>query len=129
MPPRRDRRYLAKLLGRSLTQRTLSSSSTTTRHHLTASGTTTQEVPRQRTLKPRKEVTIEPLLDAPQEEEAIGVSADGTEDPVNTVHDPEVLEEDQTQVSLVFTYSRIADLENSEDKAVASGIYEDLTSA
>jgi hypothetical protein len=31
------------------------------------------------------------------------VSADGTEDPVNTIHDPKVLEEDQTQVSLAST--------------------------
>jgi hypothetical protein len=103
MGPRRDKRYFAKLLQQSLTQRTVSSSSTTTRHHITASGTTTREVPRKRTLKPRQ-VVIEPLLNAPQEEEAAGVSADGTEDPVGIVHDPKVLEEEQTQVSAASMY-------------------------
>jgi hypothetical protein len=97
MPPRKDKHYFTKLLQHSLTQRTVASSSTTTRHHLTASGTTTREVPRKRTLKPRQ-VTIEPLLDAPLEEEAAGVSGDGTEDPVTAVHDPKVLEAEQTQV-------------------------------
>jgi hypothetical protein len=99
MPPRKDKRYFAKLLQQGLTQHTASSSSTTTRHHVTASGKTTREVPRKRTSNLSKQIIIEPLLDAPQDEEALGVTGDGTDDPVNGVHDPERLKEEQTQVS------------------------------
>jgi hypothetical protein len=104
MPPRKDKRYFAKLLKQGLTQHTTSSRSTTTRHHITASGQTTREVPRNSVPKPSKQITVEPLLDAPQDEEASGVTGDGTEDPVNGVHDPETLKEEQTQVS---TYTLI----------------------
>jgi hypothetical protein len=128
MPPRRDKRYYAKILKQSLTQRMLSSSSTTTRHRVTITGTMTQEVPRH-SLRPQKQVVVEPLLDTPQEEEAVGVSADGTEDPANAIHDPKFLEEDQTQVSVASTYSRTADLEYLEDKAVTSRLSGDLASA
>jgi hypothetical protein len=97
--PRKGKRYVAKLLNYSLSQRTSSNPSTTTRRHITTSGVSEKEVPRQPRSKPTKEVVVEPLLDAPLEEEAVGVGKDGLEDPVNQVHDPEKLSDEQTQVS------------------------------
>jgi ribosomal protein L32 len=102
MPPKdknNQKRYIKKLVARTLTQRTSSSQSTTTRHHITASGRTTTEVPRLSIPKPVKEVCIEPILDAPQDENAVDVNGDGMENPADKVHDPEVLTEEQTQVS------------------------------
>jgi hypothetical protein len=98
--PRRDKRYIAKLLSHSLSQHTSASFSTTTRRHFTTSGQSTKEVDRQSRPKPVKEVLVEPLLDAPLEEEAVGtVGKDGMEDPFTQVHDPDELTEEQTQAS------------------------------
>jgi hypothetical protein len=96
--PRRDKRYIAKLLNYSLSQHTSPSASTTTRRHITLTGESRKDVCREPRSKPIKDVVIEPLLDAPQEEEAVGVGKDGLEDPFNQVHDPETLSEEQTQV-------------------------------
>jgi hypothetical protein len=102
MPPKdknNRKRYIKKLVARTLTQRTSSSQATTTRHHITVSGQTTTEVPRLSIPRPIKEVSIEPILDAPQEENTAGVKGDGMENPADNVHDPETLTEEQTQVS------------------------------
>jgi hypothetical protein len=106
MPPKstsNKKRYMQKLVARSMSQRVSASHSTTTRHHITAFGQSTKEVPRLGMPKPTREVCMEPTLDAPQEENAVGVKGDdGMEDPASKVHDPEILTEEQTQVSSPF---------------------------
>jgi hypothetical protein len=102
-PPRKDKKYIAKLLNHSLRQHTSTSSTTTTRRHITAAGVSKKEVPRPPRSKPIKDVIVEPLLDAPQEEEADGVGKDGLEAPADDIHDPEKLSEEQTQVSFILS--------------------------
>jgi hypothetical protein len=108
MPPTiksNTKRYMQKLVARSTSQRVSASHSTSTRHHITAFGQSTKVVPRLGTPKNTKEVWIEPTLDAPQDEDAVGVKSDGMEDPASKVRDPEDLTEEQTQVSSVFLNS------------------------
>jgi hypothetical protein len=99
MPPKNSKRHVDKLLRKTLTQRVVPHHTTTTRHRFAASGQTTKEVPRKRDLNAEKKVVVEPLLDAPIEETAVGVEPDGMEDPADKVHDPSKLAEEHTQVS------------------------------
>jgi hypothetical protein len=106
-PPKKDKRYIAKLLKYSLSRHTGSSSSTTTRRHVTLSTQSKKEVRHQESSKPTRDVIVEPLLDAPLEEDVVGIGKDGLEDPINEVHDLEKLSEEQTQVSTYTKYQRL----------------------
>jgi hypothetical protein len=101
MPPKRDKRYTEKLIDQCITQRIAPSRLTTTRQRVSVSSKSTKEVTRQRYSNPERQINVEPLLDSPANETAVGVEEDGMEDPANKVYEPLELSKEHTQVRLL----------------------------